>query len=167
MSIERDTHPGIDVFSWLIIFSSLIHVYALASASEWYVSAYSYLPPFWIATRYAFSWFQRLAGLLIAFGLLRREELARKGVLCLAVFTILTIYWKHPYAVFFRMTEDLQARWGDLLQEYSPIDIRFTSVAGIALIFQYLWDILFNGMMLAYFTRSGVKKEFQQGVRSK
>jgi len=163
--VEHDTHPGIDVFAWLIIFNSLMHIHALTSVSGWYASAYSYLPPFWLAAKYAFSWFPRLAGLLIALGLLRRKELARKGALCLAVFTILTIYWKHPYPEFLRLTEDLQAHWGDLLQEYSPIDIRFTNVAGMALIFQYLGDILFNGMMLAYFTRSGVKKEFQQNVR--
>lgn len=164
MPIEQDTHPGIDIFAWLIIFSSLIHIHTLATNHEGYMSAYSYLPPFWIVMQYGFSWFHRLAGLLIAFGLIRRKELARKGVLCLAIFSILTIYWKHPDRTFLRIAENLQMCWGDLLYQYSLSDIRFTGMAGIVFIFQCLLDIIFQGMMLAYFTRSGVKKIFKQAA---
>lgn len=61
-----------------------------------YVEMFSYLPPAVVSLRYAASWAVRLAGFACAAGLLLRREWARRAAIALELFTLATLWWKHP-----------------------------------------------------------------------
>ena len=95
---------GVTIFAFLLIVSSLIHIHKLIVDRDMYVYFYSYWPTWLIMLRYSFSWFQRILGLAAGIGILSLKEIGRRIALFIGCFTILTIYWKHPYAGFKNLT---------------------------------------------------------------
>jgi len=91
---------GVIVLAVLLLVSSLMHIQKLAMERDICFYYYGYWPPWLLVTRYSFSWFQRVLGILIAVGLLARKDLARKTAIVLGCFTIATLYWKHHYPAF-------------------------------------------------------------------
>ncbi len=159
-SQETQKPLGIAVFGVLLILSSLLHIHKLIVELQDYVDIYSYLPAGWIVSRYAFSWAQRIVGILVGVGLLGKKEIARKIFLALSCFTILALYWKHPYAGVKQHCDLMQEQLSGLL---SPFGIRDASSFMAPCVMAGLWiqDIIFFGTALYYFTRPAVRRHFR------
>ena len=131
ISVPGWAGAGVTLFGILLILSSLIHIQKLIHEIPLYVHYYSDLPPEWIVARYAFSWFQRLVGILAAVGILARREIARRLGIALGCFTVLTVYWKHPYAAVLLHTQHLDKTLGFLLS-WTGTGVTFSSVTPFA-----------------------------------
>ena len=154
---------GTTVFGLLLILSSFIQMHKLIVDVQWYAEVYSYLPAGLIATRYYFSWLQRVIGILVGVGLLSQQEIARKTGIALGWFTILTIYWKHPYPAFKLHTQYLNQRFGSILAQ-SGTGMTFPDFTLLAMIVQYLGDIIFWSSFIYFFTRPSVKSQFNANI---
>jgi len=151
---------GVIIFGVLIIVSSLIHIHLLVSQYDWYrENMLTCMPEWLVVVRHCFSLFQRILGLTIAVGILRSKNIFRKLGIALGVFTICTLYWKHPYSAFLRHTNYLDQQFGHLLT--AAPGITFSSLALISLIVHYILDIAFWGIFIYYFTRPKVKVQFR------
>ena len=158
----RENVPrGIKILGGLFIISSLIQMHALLNF-EWYKEVYRYLPGSLMIMRYSFSWIQRILGISAGIGLLYLNELSRKILLCISVFSILTLYWKHPFIAFQYHTEYLDRELGFLFSHTGLPHISFSSLVLPSLIVQDLSDILFNGVVIYYLTRPKVKAMFKK-----
>ena len=155
---------GVTIFGMLLILSSLMHIHKLVVDLEWYVDSYSYMPPWLIVLRYGFSWFQRALGILVGIGLLAQKDIARKLGILIGMFTILTIYWKHPYPAFKLHAQYLDQHFGYFFSRLGFPEISFSSssVVVLALIMHILGDVLFWCIFIYFFTRSSVKSQFKK-----
>ncbi len=144
----------------LLIVSSLMHIQKLVVDRDVYLLYYNYLPPWLSVTRYGFSWLQRLAGVLIAAGLLGRKEIARKLAILLGCFTIVTVPWKHPYSAFKIHAQYLNEHLGYLLRALGAPVGSFDRVIWPSIVIHSLGDILFWGAAIYFLTRPAVKKQF-------
>jgi hypothetical protein len=160
---------GLVVFSVLIILSSLLHINTLYRYSDWYTGIYGYWPEWLIDLRYAFSWIQRIIGIMTAIGILFLNNLYRRIGILLGCFTIITIYWKHPYQAFLKSNMILDEQLGplfehiglqDYLQSIGLAPLSFASYTVAAIVFHSLLDILFWFGFIYYFTRPEIKRIF-------
>ena len=160
---------GIYIFAMLFIISSLMHMITLVSSKDWYFTLYSYLDAGTIELRYAFSWFQRILGLLAGIGLLFHKNIFRILSMVIAWFTITTIYWKHPIKafeahsqildrspVYQKALEELRAIVGG--EYYIP---SFSDLSIISSIIHGILDIIFCGALIYYFTRPQIIEFFK------
>ncbi len=153
---------GVLIFGVLLIVSSIIHIQKLVEASgTYYVQYFGFMPEWLLLARYMFSWFQRAIGILIALGLLAQKEVARKAGILLGIFTVLTLYWKHPYEALKEHTKHLDALYGKILLTMGIKNITFSSVTFPSLIGLYLADIIFWAIFIYFFTRPSVKAQFK------
>ena len=160
---------GVLVFGVLFIVSSLMHIQALIFNFHWYFDIYSYWPKWLILIRYLFSWFQRILGLVTAIGILRLKNIFRRIAIAIGVFTILTVYWKHPYAAFKNHAETLDrifanTGFNELISRAAEIGLHIKSFAELALaavIGHAILDIIFCGSLIYYLTRPAVKEKFE------
>lgn len=158
----EEKHPtGVNIFGVILILSSLVHMHKLFVDYDWYVASYGYWPTWLMVLRYCFSWFQRILGLIAGMGILRLKDTARKIAICIGWFTILTIYWKHPYDAFEKHAVYLDQHYGYIFQMMGYPKLSFVPLTLPALIIQYVLDILFCGVMIYYFTRPAVKAHFK------
>jgi hypothetical protein len=155
------TLVGLQIFGWGLIITSLLHMQKLVTDYDFYMDIYSNLG--WVVyLRYAFSWLQRIAGLSIGIGLLKEKNWARLGGIILGTFTILTIYWKHPYEAFHKHTLILDQQFGAQLHHWAiPASLTFESVTVLAIIVHCILDVLFWGIFIYYVTRPRVRNRFQ------
>ena len=154
---------GVTVFGALLILSSFVHIQKMIVEGPVYVHYYSYLSPEWIVARYAFSWFQRLVGILAGVGILARKEIGRKLALLIGIFTVLTVYWKHPYEAVKLHTEHLDQKYGYLLA-WTRTGVTFSSVTSASVFFLILSDVVFWAVFIYFFTRPSVKRQFEPGA---
>ncbi len=151
---------GILIFGWLLIASSVIQIYQLIAQIPWYAELHSYLSAEWIVLRYAFSWFLRIVGILIGAGLLASKEIARKAILALSWFAILTIYWKNPLASEKLQCAYMQRQFGNPLAEFGIRDAA-SFVAPYVTAFLCVEHVIFYGIVIYYFTRPAVRRHFR------
>ena len=152
---------GVVIFGTVLIFSSLVHMHKLFFDYDWYIASYGYWPTGLMVLRYCFSWGQRILGLMAGIGILRLKDIGRKIAIVVGWFTILTIYWKHPYAGFKNHTAYLDQHLGFILKEWGYPQLSFSQFTLAAVITACLWDILFFGSMIYYLTRPTVKAQFR------
>ncbi len=148
---------GAKFFGLLYVIGSLLHMGKLVDDAEWYFATYAYLPAWLTTARYGFSWFQRVAGLLAGILTLLRLELGRKLFIWIGLFTITTVYWKHPYVAVLRHA-------GTMKTQYPAVfaDIPLDSIALSATVGLMLSDVIFQGIVIYYFTRPYVKEAFRR-----
>lgn len=154
-SAPQEKSTGIIIFGWLIIVSSLLQMHKLLIDKNWYFETYSYMPLWLVYCRYAFSWFQRIAGITAAVGALFCKEWGRKLLVLIGAFTIITVYWKHPLVGFKNHALYLDRVMPSLTQEFT-----FESLAFYSMITHIILDILFQSTLIYYFTRRHVKQQF-------
>ncbi|MBZ0165992.1 MAG: hypothetical protein K8I00_04230 [Candidatus Omnitrophica bacterium] len=155
--MQKKKLAGVTIFSVLVLMSSLMHMGKLIEDTDVYFKTYAYLPGWLTTTRYCFSWFQRVLGISAAILALLYKEIGRKLLLLIGVFTITTVYWKHPYVAVERFVYDMQGRYPVEAQAFS-----LESIALAATISLCFLDVLFQGILIFYFTRDGVKKAFKK-----
>lgn len=158
---EDKTPPmGVVFFAILIIGSSLIHMHTLIVKKDWYWEVYAYYPGWLIALRYSFSWLQRIVGLSVAAGTLLLNNMFRKLAIILGMFTIATVYLKHPYTGFARHTAILDEQYGSVIRSFGIAEFSFQSLTVAAMIVHWLLDIGFWCFWIWYFTRPHIKEYF-------
>ena len=155
-------------FAWLVVAVAVIQLWGNLNLSG-YRDTFGYLGPVLLTLRYLVSIVLRLAAITAGVGLLRLREWARRLVLALAGFNLLTIYWKHPIPVIWaaarRFVEQLAGactadpRCGP---ENLPLVLNYFSgkIFFTALFCVYLGELLFSGSLLYYFSRPAVRKLF-------
>jgi len=79
---------------------------------DYYQLMFLGLPKWLITLRYAFSIILRCATIYITLGVLYFNERARQLLIAIAIFTIVTAYWKHPYSVFENIAIMAEKAWG-------------------------------------------------------
>ena len=147
---------GVTVFGSIIVFSSLMHMHKLAGDREWYLETYAYMPEWLAWTRYSFSWFQRILGISAGIGILLYKDVFRKLAIIIGVFTICTVYWKHPYEGFKRHTQYLDQVFPEMTEIAT-----FSSITGYAVLGHIMLDVIFQGWLIYYLTRPKVKSYFK------
>ncbi|MCA9403003.1 MAG: hypothetical protein KC897_04420 [Candidatus Omnitrophica bacterium] len=146
---------GVKILCILVLLSSFLHIHSLLEDTPWYFENYAYLPAWLAVIRYSFSWFQRILGVTAAVLTLMYRELGRKLLLIIGIFTITTVYWKHPFEAVKIHAEGLQASFPEQAQQFS-----LDSIAATATVFLILIDVTFQGIVIYYFTRKRVKEAF-------
>jgi len=116
------------------------------------------MPDWLVPIRYYFSWSLRIFGIVVAVGLLAQREIFRKLGIWLGVFTLLTVYWKHHPDTFFRHTQYLTEEYA---YRFPGLVIDFSVFAKDALIALYVFEFIFWGLFIFYFTRPSIKKHFR------
>ena len=165
-SLKKNTVPrskGVTIFGILLILSSIMHMHKLVVDVKWYAEVYSYLSPHMLAARYYFSWLQRIIGILVGIGLLAQKEIARKIAIAIGCFTILTLYWKHPYPAFKLHTQYLDEHYGNFLSQFGT-GVTFSSATLLAVILHCVADIVFWSIFIYFFTRPSVKDQFKHNL---
>ena len=157
---EQTAPKGIVIFGVLIVVSSLVHMGKLAGDLRWYDKIFSYMPPWLMALRYCFSWMLRFVGLAAGFGILRRREWSRRVLLAIAVFTIITVYWKHPLIGFKLHAQYLDRQYADFFIKNGVQRDLFASLATVSMVTNIVWEVVFNGVLMYYFTRTAVTRWF-------
>ena len=156
---------GVTIFAFLFIMSSFIHINKFIVDLQWYADTYSYMPPWLMLTRYTFSRFQRVLGVLAAVGILALNEAARKLLIAIEVFTILTINWKHPYEGYKAHTDFLDGYLGPMLHQLgTPAGFKISAYALPAAIVNRVLDVIFCLIVIYFFTRPSVKKQFDPSL---
>ena len=152
---------GVTLVGILLIVSSLMHIHKLIFEHDVYMLYYGYLPHWLMILRFSFSWLQRILGLTAGIGILFLKDICRKIVILIGCFTILTIYWKHPYSAFKTHTAYLDQKFGFLLKEWGYSQLKFSQFTLLAVILACVWDILFFGVVIYYLTRPKIKAQFK------
>ena len=146
---------GVTIFCVLVLLSSLMHIGKLIEDAAWYFDTYSYMPYWLTVTRYSFSWFQRIVGITAAILTLMYREWGRRLLLIIAVFTIATVYWKHPFVGVKRHAVELKAQYPAVYG-----DISIDTIVVWATIVLILLDVIFQSVVIYYFTRRQVREAF-------
>jgi hypothetical protein len=148
----------------LYIIGPLIHLNKLVFDKAWYFDTYSYMPKWLMLTRYSFSFFQRIVALITAAGLLRFKEIYRKILIGICIFTMSTVYWKHPYPAFLAHTKGLDIKYGAYLNSLTRnnVKITFEMLTVPSIIVHCLLNIAFCGVVIYFLTRPGIKKLFSK-----
>lgn len=148
---------GVTIFGLLILLSSFVHMSKLVEDATWYFETYGYMPAWLTTTRYCFSWFQRIVGITGAILVLKYHEWGRKILIAIGVFTITTVYWKHPYIAVKAHAQSWQKSFPLEVQQYS-----LETIALWATFILIILDVVFQSVLIYYFTRKDVKEAFQK-----
>ena len=112
--------------------------------------------------RYLFSMALRISYIIVGFGLIRLKPWARLFVVYLGVFTIATIYWKHPFYVF----ENI-AIMSEQQQSLAPVtELQYPAFPWISMFFYVTVDLVIAGLLVYYFTRQPVVDVFQDEIKN-
>jgi hypothetical protein len=152
---------GVTLFGLLLIFSSFIYMHKYIFDQWSYISVFNDWPAWLIVLRYSFSWLMRIAGTLAGVGILVQKDIARKLAIAIGWFSMLTIYWKHPYHAFKLHAQNLDRQLGHFFADAGLPHVSFASLTLVSLVTLYICDIIFWSVLIYFFTRPSVKKQFQ------
>jgi hypothetical protein len=153
---NRKQPRGVVLFGVFLILGSIYKLWGFLNY-DYYRFMFQQLPDSVILMRYVGSVALRLAGIIVATGLLLLNDMFRKVFMIMCTLTLCTLYWKHPFFVFENISRYTQqmffvgAGTGELIDPMRP---------WIVMIFNYVIDIIFCGSALFYFTRLQVKEQF-------
>lgn len=159
--VTRKKFPlGIIIFGSLLMITSILQMRKFVSFDD-YHRIFQQLPPVLVAIRYCISITLRILGFLSGLGILLRRNWARILALSLAIFTILTLYWKHPYFVvsnYYKIIFYFANSPLDGAQVVLPQNLKLLTFITLGVF--YLIDIVFFGSLTYYLTRPKVKAYF-------
>ena len=110
-----------------------------------------------ILARYVFSIIFRVAIFVIGIGILFRKEIFRKSIIGFSLFTIATVYWKHPVSVFKRVLM-WNIQQGAVSADMLP---RIDILAWESAVFCYTVDIVIASVLIYLFTRPHISEQFK------
>ncbi|MDE2214598.1 MAG: hypothetical protein KGJ61_05700 [Candidatus Omnitrophica bacterium] len=148
---------GVTVWGWLLILGSLYQMTALALGGyKHYAYLFGQYPPGIIDLRYGVSWIIKLLGLVAGIGILKLNEWCRKLAVFNSLFVVLLVNLKHPYAAYALHAKYLDQTMGGIFP------VTFSDFVWPALIIQRSIDVIFGLLLIYFFTRPGVKRQFKQ-----
>lgn len=152
---------GITIFASVFIITSLAQIIKLLDVDN-YAWLFQALPEKIFLFRYLVSWSLRMLGLACGIGIIFRKNLFRKIALILCSFTVVTIYWKHPFLEVSKhaakIIDEVYAISGvsGLLEPSLIKLVVIASFIGLNVI-----DFGFALCILYYFTRADIKAQFE------
>jgi len=150
---------GVTTFGILICVSSMLRLISLIDF-HYYRFMFQQLSEQVIMIRYIFSIFIRVIGLVSGIGILFLNNNFRRLALALSLFTLLTIFWKHPYYVFENIAYSIHEMEIGALNAPPKEPLQNPSFPLISMIVFYMVDISFAGSFIYFFTRKGIKQQF-------
>lgn len=153
---------------WALIIN-LLMIYSIALATkfffeyldyQYYANVFKGLPELLIKFRFAFSISLRLLIVVSGVGVLLRRNFARLLAIIYSLFTIGTVYWKHPYHTFENVFM-WQAANGTLPQTVA--DNLHYYVLGLML-YYYIKDILLALVVIYILKRKDIVLQFRKGL---
>ncbi|MDO8536026.1 MAG: hypothetical protein Q7S30_03340 [Candidatus Omnitrophota bacterium] len=154
---NRKIYAVMCAISACLILSSIKDIWNF-SHFERYQFIFQYLPQETMLLRYKISIVLRVATIIVAAGVLFRKDIFRKLMIWGSLFTIATIYWKHPldcYKHIFKKMAEL-----GLMQ---PSLLRLSDLfSWTMMICHYMLDISIAIGIIYFFTRPYVKTLFYQ-----
>ena len=136
---------------WIVLLVlSLKCGYFLANHSfSAYTHIFAGLPQELIRLRYSASVASRVVVILACLGTATRRNIFRQVLLAYAVFTLLIMYWKHPYSVFENIYDSLAAQGIGGLEH--PL---------LAMSKSYLEDIILSLLLIHLLNHTKIKSRF-------
>jgi len=151
---------GVTLFGYILIICSLYQMLALAGAGyQHYLYLHQEYDKNMILVRYIFSWFIKIVGLVSGIGILNLKDIFRKLAILNSLLIICTVNLKHTYGAYLlhaQYLDKLAATYG-----FWPYDVSFTTMVLPALKVQRAIDIIFGVLLIYFFTRPAVEKQFQ------
>ena len=142
-------------FLWVV--SSLIQMTSLVDYARYQYIFHDNLSYSLIFWRYIGSWAQRFLGLAAGFGLMYHRRWAAVVVNILSVYSILIVFWKHPYEAVKNHCVLLDKQLGWIFTSHGYTGIHFISYVGATANLLRALDVLFFGFMLYYLSRLHIK----------
>ena len=156
---------AINIFTPILIgFVVFLTVWELAQdilRYDVYQAMFAWLSPQETFFRYTFSIFSRelyiLAGILV----LLRKDVGRRILIFLSLFTVVTVYWKHPYHAFVNANLYFHTNAAEFQQTivfpWAPDKVYYPGML-MRVVHAYIWDIFINlfvaGILLVPLVRS-------------
>lgn len=161
----RKKSLGVTVFGVLLIVTSLSQMGMLTEFSR-YKIIFQHIPENILLARYALSWSLRIVGLACGFGLLNLKDAFRKIGLGLNIFTILTIFGKHPFTGYKNHIEYMaQQGFIHINSILFALKIPYEALIWVCVIVTSAVDLIFAISFIYFFTRPSVKKQFQPNCK--
>ncbi len=146
-----------------IFASSLMHIFTLAVQKTWYWEIHGHLSDSLITLRYLFSFSQRFFGIAVGIGVLCLKDLSRKLLICLGIFSILVLPWKHSYDGFVTHTAILDEKLSGMLSlvnGFGRTNFSFSNLVIPSMLGHWVADASFWCLVFWYFTRPKIKELF-------
>lgn len=148
------------VFGALLMFGALYKIYGLLDY-DYYRFMFQYLSAEWTAIRYCGSLALRGVALVTAFGLFRQVDFYRRVAVGLAVLTLVSLPWKHPFEVFFHIAVYSEMGFPGIYPVLTGNEVlAYPYFPVISQIFFNALDAVFNGAMLWVLTRPWARAQF-------
>ena len=154
---------GVTICFWYLLLTNIIEL-AILTDFDLYKFMFRYLPQSYIVARYIGSIAIRLLLIISSFGLRYYKDIFRKAIIIIGIYTIITVYWKHPLEAFINLDQyfnvDVQAlnRILFYLTDNKSLDYdlykRFSVLASCA------HDVISYTIIVFYLTRRKVREKF-------
>lgn len=153
---------GIKILGWFFILTSLIQIFAYVDF-EVYAQQNAPLAGGLLIARYMISICLRAVGLAVGIGLLLKIPKIRTLAIGLCLFTILTIYWKHPYHAFYNIAQKSEIQYlGPQSSAALSGELKYPHFPFINMLVHYCADLAFSGFVIYYLTRREVVRQFEE-----
>ena len=145
----------------IIILSIVVILYSLQGLPNLNFAAYaikfSPLPGKLVFGRYLLSLVIRIFLFISGIGILFRKDIFRKSIIFISLFTICTIYWKHPFLCF-KNSLMFNINHGVLSPSLMP---KIDMIAWICVVICYMIDISIAIFLIYLFTRPKIRGQFK------
>ncbi|MBU4334012.1 MAG: hypothetical protein KKD07_06185 [Candidatus Omnitrophica bacterium] len=129
-----------------------------------YEFMFQFLPQNYILARYVGSLSLRLIFIISALGLMYYKNIFRKAIMIACLYTIITVYWKHPYEALINFDRYFNFNVMTFNQSlYAHFRYKFLDyyyIKKLSIIVAYVIDITLYGSIIFYLNRKKVKKYF-------
>lgn len=145
----------------IMILSGIVILYSFQGLPTldftWYAVKFYPLSERLILARYVFSITLRIFLFIAGVGILFRKDIFRKIIVLISLFTICTVYWKHPFICF------KNSFMFNIRQSIIPADLlpKIDMIAWFCVITSYIMDIIVASFFIYLFTRSKIKEQFK------
>jgi hypothetical protein len=151
---------GLAVIGSIFIITSLTQMLTLCHYS-WYFHVFGgqYLPKTLVLIRYAGSWLQRILGLVGGLGLLFRYRWAAGIISAISAWSMITAYWKNPYAALKNMfvVADQAHGYARAVANYGWPNFEITVLVWPTVIVLTIFNVLFFGGVLYYCNKPKIR----------
>jgi hypothetical protein len=157
------TGTGIRVIAFLLVAGGIYHFFGIRDY-RFYHFMFQQLPEDLIRTRYVLSLCFRGITIIAGVGLWLRREMFRKLTIGLCLWTLLIVYFKHPFYVFKNLAIYSEYQVWDTSGHY-PLEYPLHPY--ISMYFYYALDIIFSVAVIYYLRRPRVKELFRKPSKNR
>lgn len=148
---------GVTLFGVYFVLDSCFQLYIKLFSPDyysWYSLIFQSLPEKAIFLRYVLSIIFRVIEFVFGLGIFCRKDVFRRLAIFMSWFTIVVVYWKHPFNA---LTRHAQIVVDNI---HPAASTKF--ISWVSLVFIYALDIGIAAFTIYYFTRPHIKEEFKR-----